>query len=106
MRECQTVEDGKTIEKYQQHVSLYQAQYKLFSEHKLRLPPGVVLLVFDFSTVHDTSLFKLKDLNFTAYWRDSRKILHHRYYDHWSTEKKDYNYTISGMQSLATIARR
>jgi len=67
IRECATEDDRKLITKYHKHTKLFRQQFTLFSEQKECLPVNVLFLVYDYSTVHETAKFKLKDLNFTAY---------------------------------------
>jgi hypothetical protein len=44
-------------------------------------------------TVHETAEFKLKDLNFTGYWRDKNGNIIHKFFDFWTELSQDYKFT-------------
>jgi hypothetical protein len=97
-----TQEDLTEIASYQSHVQLYKTQFELYSQQLQNLPPSKVFIVFDYSTVHETAKFKLKDLNFTAFWTDE-KGQHHTYFDFWGTGKKDFNFTVKSFYHLIDL---
>lgn len=103
IRGCGTGEESEKIEKYRTHVQLYKDQFQLYSAQINSLPLHKVLMIFDYSTIHETARFKLKDLNFTAYWRDEKEELCHTYFDFWSKSKKDYNYTVKAFHTLLSM---
>jgi hypothetical protein len=86
--------DEKIIEEYELHKERITTQTQLYRTQKANIKPGMFFAVFDYCTVHETAKFKLKDLNFTAYFYDAeKKEIIHRYFDYWSTSCKDYNFT-------------
>jgi hypothetical protein len=102
MQGSPTESDILKIPAYKNHVHLFQTQFGLYSEQLNSLPRDKVFLIFDYSTIHETAKFKLKDLNFTAYWKDKEKLWH-TYFDFWSTSKKDYNFTLQAFHSLLDL---
>ena len=56
----------------------------------------------DYTTIHETAKFKLKDLGFTVYWKDCDK-LNHTFFDYWSKEKKDYMFTAEAFFQLLSF---
>jgi hypothetical protein len=88
---------------YREHVHLFKTQGALYSAQLSQLPTEKVLLVFDYSTIHETAIFKLKDLNFTAYWRDSSGDIAHTFFDFWSESKKDYLFTVKAFYTLLDL---
>lgn len=98
-----TPEQRATIQEYREHVELYKIQSRLYTSQLQHLPYGKVLLVFDYGSIHETAVFKLKDLNFTAYWRDEKNEMQHTYFDFWSTSAKDYNFTLTAYQTLLSL---
>lgn len=100
VRKCASEGDLEVIENYRAHVRLYRNQFRLYSSQIEQLPIGKIFLVFDYSTIHETATFKLKDLNFAAYWRDENRDLCHTFFDFWSTSSKDYNFTVKAFFTL------
>src|SRR5690606_25360730 len=79
------------IEAYGNHVELFKCQSSLFKDQKEELNETSCIVVMDYSTMHETTRFKLKVLNFTLFFKENG-ALKHRFYDYWSKEKKDFNY--------------
>lgn len=87
------------IATYRQHTALFETQSALFRSQKETLGNATTLIVMDYSTIHETAKFKLKDLNFTVYYKENERLVH-RFYDFWSKEKKDYKYTSQAFTDL------
>lgn len=50
-----------------------------------------MLILYDFSTIHETSLFKVKTLSCCVWFHDGRSVSHH-YFDFFATAKHDFRY--------------
>jgi len=98
-----TPQQQKIIQEYREHVGLYKTQSQLYAAQLQHLPYGKILLVFDYGSIHETAKFKLKDLNFTAYWKDEKMELKHTFFDFWSTSAKDYNFTVKAYHTLLSL---
>jgi hypothetical protein len=96
-------ENIATKQTYLEHVDLYKTQFSLYSAQLNQLPKGKAFVIFDYSTIHETCQFKLKDLNFTTYWRTDEGKLAHTFFDFWSESKKDYKFTIKAFYSLISL---
>jgi hypothetical protein len=92
-------ENDEKIAKYQKHTHLVKTQSYCFKYHKANLAENQSIIVMDYSTIHETAKFKLKDLNFTIYWQENGRLLH-QFVDFWSKEKKDYKYTALAFNQL------
>ena len=86
--------DNELITDYELHKHKITTQTQLYRAQKANIRPGMFFAVFDYCTVHETAEFKLKDLNFTAFFYNTEKgEIVHRYFNYWSTSCKDYNFT-------------
>jgi hypothetical protein len=85
-----SVEEEEQIRKYTQHTSLVKTQSDLFAHQKKCLDINTALIVMDYTTIHEATKFKLKDLNFTLYFKDQHDRLCHQFYDYWSKVSKKY----------------
>lgn len=92
-------ENESKIAKYQKHTQLAKTQSHCFRFQKANLPNHHAIIIMDYSTIHETAKFKLKDLNFTVYWREGDRLVH-QFVDFWSKEKKDYKYTALAFNQL------
>jgi len=80
---------------------IVKALTEAFLFHKNNLNSKTGLIVMDYSTIHETAKFKLKDLNFTLYYLETtHNRLVHQFHDYWSKSKKDYKYTTQAFTHL------
>jgi hypothetical protein len=61
------------------------------------------VVLFDFTKFHETSAFKLHDLNITIYTKDDNNNLHHEFFDFFSEEPRDYRFTFEALKQLGQI---
>lgn len=76
---------------YLQHVDLYRHQTIQFKLQRELLTPNQLLILYDFSTIHETALFKVKNLSCCVWWNDGTSVKHH-YFDFFATAKHDFKY--------------
>ena len=79
-----SVEEEEQIRKYSEHINLVKTQSDLFAHHKRNLTTNTSLIVMDYTTIHEATKFKLKDLGFTVYFKDQHDRLCHQFHDYWS----------------------
>ena len=56
----------------------------------------------DYTTIHETATFKMKDLGFTVYWWQNQR-LNHWFVDYWSKAKKDFKFTAEALFQLLSF---
>lgn len=49
-------------------------------------------MLFDFTTLHETGIFKLHDLEVVIYTKDEEDNLHHEFFDFFSEAPRDCNF--------------
>lgn len=76
---------------YFQHVQLYKHQSAQFKLQRGFLGPNQVLILYDFSTIHETAIFKVKNLSCCVWWNTASGKAHH-YFDFFACAKHDHRY--------------
>jgi hypothetical protein len=82
---------------------LIKIQREAFNEEIESLKPNECVIVLDYTRFHETSAFKLSDLDFTIYFKDQNGDIHHEWIDFFSEHPQDYSFTYEGLTQLAQI---
>jgi hypothetical protein len=93
--------DGSDQEKeeFRKHSERVQEASKLYRSQLMHLEEDQCLIVFDYSTIHDVTKFKIKCLNYTVYRKVNGKLVYN-YHDFWGYTKKDFHFTIHSFNCL------
>jgi hypothetical protein len=60
-------------------------------------------VLLDFTTIHESSQFKLKDLDFVIYTKDVDYQLHHEFFDFFCEAPNDYQFVYEALNQLDRI---
>lgn len=99
--QCFGHNDPIRTEEFEKHLSLVEKQTYSYKKQKENLNTDELIIVYDFSTIHETALFKIRDLNITVISKNCEKNeLEYYYFDYFSENAKDYKYTFMAFYNL------
>lgn len=88
----QKLKTGLVPLSYLQHVELYRHQNLQMKLQREQLTKNQIFIIYDFSTIHETSIFKLKNMSCYVAWVDQDNTLKHHYFDFFACAKHDHKF--------------
>ena len=91
----------KILAKYEQHKDLVEKQRAAYKRQIKNLKSNSAVVVFDYTTIHEATSFKVKVLDCAVIYKHNGKIC--RYFDYMAEARADFRFTI---QSWVHLVRR
>jgi hypothetical protein len=79
---------------------LKENQRTQFNEQLQNLKLHECVILFDYTTFHETSVFKLHDLDTVIYTKDANGNLHHEFFHFFSEAPHDFKFTYEALERL------
>ena len=104
---CQAKRDNLTmlneveksqLSKYEAHKKVVDKQRDAYHHRIENLTPNSAIVVFDYTTIHEATSFKVKVLDCAVIYKRNGKI--HRYYDYMAEARADFRFTIQSWMHL------
>ena len=69
--------DENIMNDHIEHVHLYKHQFAEYKKQKNELNTDEILIVLDYTTIHETAIFKMKICGFCIYYKENEELKHY-----------------------------